>query len=322
AKPRDVGCKYNTKPQKMTFRYARHTTDLKQIERFYTEIVGLEKLGGFEKHNNYDGLFLGHKNSNWHLEFTTSIEKPESKFDEDDILVFYVNSEVEFKKVKKTLNQKNINLEIPKNPYWAENGIMISDPDNFKVIFSVRHQNFNSTDNLTTLVKDNGIKNWSELIEFTQNLPYGRNQNREDFSLVIKENKGTCSSKHSFLKKVADLNNFENVKLILGMYRMNNLNTPKIGETILESGLEYIPEAHCYLKLNNQRIDITNYNSDIENLICDIIEEIEIEPEQVNTFKVDYHKKYIQNWVIENEVKMDFEKIWKIREQCIKKLEQ
>ncbi|GAW90738.1 hypothetical protein FPS14_contig00097-0003 [Flavobacterium psychrophilum] len=199
---------------------------------------------------------------------------------------------------------------------------MISDPDNFKVIFSVRHQNFNSTDNLTTLVKDNGIKNWSELIEFTQNLPYGRNQNREDFSLVIKENKGTCSSKHSFLKKVADLNNFENVKLILGMYRMNNLNTPKIGETILESGLEYIPEAHCYLKLNNQRIDITNYNSDIENLICDIIEEIEIEPEQVNTFKVDYHKKYIQNWVIENEVKMDFEKIWKIREQCIKKLEQ
>ena len=57
----------------MTFRYARHTTDLKQIERFYTEIVGLEKLGGFEKHNNYDGLFLGHKNSNWHLEFTTSI---------------------------------------------------------------------------------------------------------------------------------------------------------------------------------------------------------------------------------------------------------
>ncbi|GAW90739.1 prolyl endopeptidase [Flavobacterium psychrophilum] len=85
----------------MTFRYARHTTDLKQIERFYTEIVGLEKLGGFEKHNNYDGLFLGHKNSNWHLEFTTSIEKPESKFDEDDILVFYVNSEVEFKKVKK-----------------------------------------------------------------------------------------------------------------------------------------------------------------------------------------------------------------------------
>jgi hypothetical protein len=305
----------------MTFRYARHTSNLNKIERFYTEIVGLEKLGGFENHNDYNGLFLGYKNSNWHLEFTTSAEQPKSKFDDDDILVFYVNTEVEIRRVKNTINNNNIILEIPKNPYWAENGIMISDPDNFKVIFSVRHQNFHSKDNLTTLVKDKGIQNWSELIDYTQKLPYGRNQNREDFSLVIKESKGTCSSKHSFLKKIADLNNFDNVKLILGMYRMNHLNTPKIGDTLLKSGLEYIPEAHCYLKLNNQRIDITNPFSDIDNLVCNIIEEIEIEPEQVNTFKVDYHKKFIHNWIKENEIKMNFEEIWQIRERCIKKLE-
>ena len=305
----------------MTFRYARHTINLNKIERFYTEIVGLEKLGGFENHNDYNGLFLGYKNSNWHLEFTTSTEQPKSKFDDDDILVFYVNTEVELRRVKNTINNNNIILEIPKNPYWAENGIMISDPDNFKVIFSVRHQNFHSKDNLTTLVKDKGIQNWSELIDYTQKLPYGRNQNREDFSLVIKENKGTCSSKHSFLKKIADLNNFDNVKLILGMYRMNHLNTPKIGDALLKYGLEYIPEAHCYLKLNNQRIDITNPFSDIDNLICNIIEEIEIEPEQVNTFKVDYHKKFIHNWIKENEIRMHFEEIWQIRERCIKKLE-
>jgi extradiol dioxygenase family protein len=117
----------------MTFRYARHTTDLNRIERFYTEIVGLEKLGGFENHNNYDGLFLGHKNSDWHLEFTTSTEFPKSKFDEDDILVFYVNSEIELANIKKRLCQKNTPLEVPKNRYWEENGIMISDPDSFKI---------------------------------------------------------------------------------------------------------------------------------------------------------------------------------------------
>ncbi|RXR30178.1 hypothetical protein EQG68_11815 [Flavobacterium piscinae] len=181
---------------------------------------------------------------------------------------------------------------------------------------------FNSRDKLTTLILNKGINNWSELIDFTQKLPYGRNENRQDFSLVMKENKGTCSSKHSFLKKVADLNHFDNVKLIIGMYRMNNLNTPKIEDTILKCGLDYIPEAHCYLKLNNQRIDITNAHADIENLIPDIIEEIEIEPEQVSTFKVDYHKNYLQNWIIKNEMKLKFEEIWEIREQCIKKLEQ
>lgn len=306
----------------MTFRYARHTNDLQEIEKFYTDIVGLEKLGSFENHDNYDGIFLGHPNSSWHLEFTTSNEQPKSKFDEDDMLVFYVSSEAKLKRIKNTLIKKNIPLEIPKNSYWVVNGIMIAGPDNFKVIFSVKHQSFSSNDNLTTLVKNKGIKNWSELIEFIQMLPYGRNLNREDLSLVIKENRGTCSSKHSFLKKVADLNNFDNVKLVLGMYKMNNLNTPKIGDTILKKGLEYIPEAHCYLKLNNQRIDITNSNSDIENLINDIIEEIEIEPEQVNTFKVDYHKKYLQNWITENEIKMNLVDIWDIREQCIQKLEQ
>jgi hypothetical protein len=305
----------------MTFRYARHTDDLLKIEQFYTEIVGLKKLGYFENHNNYNGIFLGQKNSNWHLEFTSSSEQPKSKFDEDDILVFYVNSEIELTKLKQTIENKCITLEVSKNPYWNANGIMVLDPDNFKVVFSVKQLTFNSTDNLTALIKEKEIKNWSDLIEYTRNLPYGRNLNREDFSLVIKENKGTCSSKHSFLKKVADLNEFENVKLILGMYRMDHLNTPKIGNTILENGLEYIPEAHCYLKLNNQRIDITSNNSDIENLIDDIIEEIEIKPEQVNKFKVDYHKQYLHNWINENEIEMGFDKIWEIREQCIKKLE-
>ncbi|MCB9034588.1 MAG: hypothetical protein H6553_12180 [Chitinophagales bacterium] len=166
------------------------------------------------------------------------------------------------------------------------------------------------------------MKNWSELIEFTRNLPYGRNSNRENFSLVLKENKGTCSSKHSFLKKVADLNGFKNVKLILGMYKMNHLNTPKIRDLISRNGLKHIPEAHCYLKLNNQRIDITNSNSDIENLRNDIIDEMEIEPEQVNTFKVEYHKNYLQKWIEQENIKLSFDEIWLIREECIKQLEE
>ena len=41
---------------------------------------------------------------------------------------------------------------------------------------------------------------FEELIVKVKNLPYGRNANRYDFSLVLSENKGTCSSKHAFLK--------------------------------------------------------------------------------------------------------------------------
>ena len=52
------------------------------------------------------------------------------------------------------------------------------------------------------------------------------------------------------------------------------------------------------------------------------IEEIEIEPEQVNVFKVEHHKNYLKNWIIENKIKIGFDEIWRIREQCIKNLEE
>lgn len=304
----------------MILRYARHTTDLQKIETFYTEIIGLDKIGEFKNHNHYNGIFLGHKNSNWHLEFTTSLDIPNHKFDEDDALVFYVYTNLELEKIKETLLNHNINLLRPKNPYWVENGIMIEDPDGFKVIFSVKHLSFTSNDALTTLVKDASIQHWSDLVEHIRTLPYGRNLNREDFSLVLKENKGTCSSKHAFLKKIADLNHFESVQLIIGMYKMNHVNTPKIGNTLLDSGLSYVPEAHCYLKLNGKRIDITTLHSNIEHLRESILEEIEIKPEQVNTFKVEYHQKYLKEWIKKENIPLRFEELWRVREHCIKKL--
>lgn len=305
----------------MTFRYARHTTDLERIEQFYTAIVGLERLGGFQNHNNYNGVFLGLTGADWHLEFTTSNEKPISTFDADDTLVFYVNSAAEIAQLKAKLKRKNIAIEDSRNPYWVQNGIQISDPDGYKVVFALKSLSISANDRLTALVTAQNIHTWSDLIDFTCNLPYGRNLNRHDFSLVVQEGKGTCSSKHAFLKKVADLNGFKQVKLLLGIYKMNQINTPKIGTTLIDSGLEYLPEAHCYLNLNNLRIDITSPKADFQQLAQDILEEIEIEPEQVNTFKVEYHKNYLKQWLVANDIDKSFDEVWNIREQCIKKLE-
>ena len=43
----------------MKLRVARHTNDLDKIEAFYINILGFERLGGFQNHNNYDGVFIG-----------------------------------------------------------------------------------------------------------------------------------------------------------------------------------------------------------------------------------------------------------------------
>jgi hypothetical protein len=146
-----------------------------------------------------------------------------------------------------------------------------------------------SKDNLTLSLKDHNISTWTDLVEFLQHLPYGRTTNRTNLSLVLKEQRGTCSSKHAFLKHIANLNSI-NADLILGMYKMNSLNTPKIGNVLKNTNIEYIPEAHCYLKINGEPLDYTSSNSDFNRLKNDILLENSIEPHQVAKFKVEYQK--------------------------------
>jgi hypothetical protein len=162
--------------------------------------------------------------------------------------------------------------------------------------------------------------NFETLIEKVKNIPYGRNANRYDFSLVLSENKGTCSSKHAFLKDFADNNGIENVKLYIGIFKMNETNTPKLGDLLSNNKIEYIPEAHCYLKINQVPVDVTTVDSFYDKIKQDIVEEIEITPNQVSDFKVTYHKAFLKNWIKETNQNNTFEEIWEIREQCISKL--
>jgi catechol 2,3-dioxygenase-like lactoylglutathione lyase family enzyme len=120
----------------MTFRFARHTNDLEQIKSFYIDILGFELLGGFENHNGYDGVFIGKSNENWHLEFTKTKEVICFDFKEDDTLVFYPESKMEFDLLINKLQSHEIEFIKAKNPYWNENGKMILDPDGYRILIS------------------------------------------------------------------------------------------------------------------------------------------------------------------------------------------
>lgn len=120
----------------MTLRFARHTNNIEELKIFYTEIIGLKILGEFQNHDGYSGVFIGKENSNWHLEFTTSHEKAQQKFDEDDLIVFYPESEIEYGNIIQRINANKISIFYAKNPYWNKNGLFIKDPDGFGVVIS------------------------------------------------------------------------------------------------------------------------------------------------------------------------------------------
>lgn len=174
-----------------------------------------------------------------------------------------------------------------------------------------------SNGKLSPLLKDKGITDWAALLRFVRGIPYGRNSSRTDFSLLLTEKKGTCSTKHGFLKAVAEENGMEEVKLILCMYKMTEKNTPGIETVLTTNGIDFIPEAHCYLKVRGERVDVTSNASNLQGILPDILEEMEIRPSQVGEFKVAYHKGYIHKWIKRESINRSFNEIWGIREKCI-----
>lgn len=124
----------------MILRVARHTDNLQKIEDFYVNILGFERLGGFQNHNNYDGIFIGKPNLDWHFEFTKSNEKANHYFDEDDILVLYPETILEYDNLLNKISANHVSFVISKNPYWNDSevsgGKMFLDPDGFRIIIS------------------------------------------------------------------------------------------------------------------------------------------------------------------------------------------
>ena len=183
-------------------------------------------------------------------------------------------------------------------------------------------KNFNLTKNkpLSKLCIAKGFSDFHAVFEHIKQLPYGRTINRSDYTQVIKEDKGTCSTKHAFLKAIAIENDINDLKLCLGVFKMNSENTPQLKSILETHGLNYIPEAHCYLKYDNTSIDITFGADSDPEFINDLLYEELIFPEHIGNYKVDFHQSFLKSWIKSENLKLSFNELWKIREACIIKL--
>lgn len=174
-----------------------------------------------------------------------------------------------------------------------------------------------SHDPLTIDIVESGVVSWEDLIRCVKTFHYGRNSNRNDFTSVWYEREGTCSSKHAFLKHVAELNKIDGVELILCLYKMTSQNTVKVGNVLDEFQLNYLPEGHCYIRFKDEAIDVTTMTSKFSSIQEDVIEEQIIQPDQVAEFKADYHQSFIKQWGLEHHPSRSFQELWEIREKCI-----
>lgn len=129
---------------------------------------------------------------------------------------------------------------------------------------------------------------------------------------------GTCSTKHALLKTLAVEQSIHAMTLCLGLFKMNGLNTPPIARTLATYQLDYLPEAHNYLRWGETRLDYTNAHSSPADFENDLIVEMSILPSQITDFKVQLHKDFLKQWLLDNpDIHWSLDELWAIRERCI-----
>ena len=164
---------------------------------------------------------------------------------------------------------------------------------------------------------------YREAAHYVSRLRYGRNANPSDPLAVLKEKRGTCSTKHVLMRRLAIEQKLD-ITLFLGIYEMTANNTPGIARVLEKHSLYCLPEAHCYLGSNGKKVDLTRaFDTGRSEQIKHFLHEEQIEPEQAGTYKRELHRRFLQRWIEENGLSAThgLEELWKIREECIAAIE-
>lgn len=166
------------------------------------------------------------------------------------------------------------------------------------------------------------IRDFHAACKYISNLPYKRNSDKNNIQCVFNDLGGTCSTKHAVLRKLALENKHPEIRLVLGIFKMDSEYTFKIKNTLQKFNLNYIPEAHNYLKIEDEYFDFTKPDSHYKQFKNKLLIEKEIEYNEINSQKVLFHKDYLKKWILEEKIPYSLDEIWEIREQCIKDLQQ
>jgi hypothetical protein len=173
---------------------------------------------------------------------------------------------------------------------------------------------------LGDFVRDRGFDDFRALCEHVRGLPYGRISSPADALSVLREGQGTCSSKHRLLATVALDCGHPEVELWVGIYEMSGANTPGVEAVLRAASCPSIPEAHCYLRVGEERLDFTGLPQGLASPFESLLEEHALPPQRLAEEKPRLHRRALERWA--PTVGLSVEAAWSLREACIAALAQ
>ena len=164
-------------------------------------------------------------------------------------------------------------------------------------------------------VRRRGFTSFGELAEHVRSLPYGRTAGNEDLCGVLREGRGTCSSKHQLLAAIAHDCGHAEIRLTVGIYEMSEANTRGVGAVLGAAAFNSIPEAHCYLTVHGRRVDLTGLAPGRSSPFEALLSEQSVPVTGLRELKLSLHRMAIASWAAGHGVAP--EAAWAVREACI-----
>ena len=92
-------------------------------------------MGQFADHDGFDGVMLGHRGHDYHLEFTCKRDHPAGRAPTlDNLLVFYLPEVDAWRSGVDRLRTHGYEAVPSFNPYWDRHGKTFEDPDGYRVV--------------------------------------------------------------------------------------------------------------------------------------------------------------------------------------------
>lgn len=140
------------------------------------------------------------------------------------------------------------------------------------------------------------ITSFQAACRYVKAMPYGSNSNNEDSLILFEENRGTCTTKHGAIARLAtelELKVYKN----LGFYRLNDEIVTGVNAIIQPYGLSFIPQIHCFLRYREFCVDLTEGNCNGKNKTIDNYDfVVEVKPDLTHAEQEKYYMSYLDRY--------------------------
>jgi len=109
-----------------------------------------------------------------------------------------------------------------------------------------------------------GVTTFVEACRYIHRMPYGYNTDRDDLMILFKEEKGTCTTKHSVIGALAKELDLP-VNKTIAIYAMTEAIVTGTDRILEKYDLPYVPMIHCFLAYDTYRVDLTEGNHNGKN---------------------------------------------------------